>query len=79
MWSLSFNLYSVCGVVLVHSFLYTVYYFCTIHSHFQKQKEDPSVSWRLPDDFTVAYAQVEGEVEVGGVYLRLFIQQPSWV
>ena len=35
--------------------------------------------WRLPDDFVVAYSEVQGEVEVGGVYLRLFIQQPSWV
>ena len=48
-------------------------------SHFQKQKEDPECTWRLPDDFAVAYSEVQGEVEVGGVYLRLFIQQPSWV
>ena len=52
---------------------------CVAFSHFQKQKEDPECSWRLPDDFVVAYAEVQGEVEVGGVYLRLFIQQPSWV
>ena len=53
---------------------------CTVaFSHFQKQKEDPECTWRLPDDFAVAYSEVEGEVEVGGVYLRLFIQQPSWV
>lgn len=51
----------------------------TSFSHFQKQKEDPECSWRLPDDFVVAYTEVQGEVEVGGVYLRLFIQQPSWV
>ena len=48
-------------------------------SHFQKQKEDPECSWKLPDNFVVAYSEVQGEVEVGGVYLRLFIQQPSWV
>ena len=51
----------------------------TAHSHFQKQKEDPECMWKLPDDFVVAYSEVQGEVEVGGVYLRLFIQQPSWV
>lgn len=25
------------------------------------------------------YSDLEGEVVVGGVYLRLFIQQPNWV
>lgn len=36
---------------------------------------------QLPDDFTVAYGagQGEGEVEVGGVFLRIFIAQPGWV
>ncbi|XP_065888581.1 dnaJ homolog subfamily C member 13-like [Dysidea avara] len=52
---------------------------CFVCVHIQV-KEDPSLSWKLPDDFTVpSPSQVEGEVEVGGVYLRLFIQQPSWV
>ena len=49
------------------------------YSHFQKQKEDLECTWTLPHDFVVAYSEVQGEVEVGGVYLRLFIQQPSWV
>ena len=48
------------------------FHFCAIHSHFQKQKEDPLLSWRLPNDFTVASAQVEGEVEVGGGLSPLF-------
>ena len=48
-------------------------------SHFQKQKENLECTWKLPDDFVLAYSEVQGEVEVGGVYLRLFIQQPSWV
>lgn len=48
-------------------------------SHFQKQKENLESTWKLPDDFVIAYSEVQGEVEVGGVYLRLFIQQPSWV
>ena len=34
---------------------------------------------QLPDDFEVVYSQLQGEVEVGGVFLRLFIQQPNWV
>ena len=36
-------------------------------------------STQLPEDFEVAYAQLQGEIEVGGVFLRLFIQQPNWV
>ncbi|MEQ2210354.1 hypothetical protein XENOCAPTIV_012317, partial [Xenoophorus captivus] len=32
-----------------------------------------------PDDFTVAYGAGQGEVEVGGVFLRIFIAQPGWV
>ena len=43
------------------------------------QRADPLTAWRLPEDFTVAYSQIDGEVEVGGVYLRLYINQPSWV
>lgn len=34
---------------------------------------------QLPDDFTVAYGAGQGEVEVGGVFLRIFIAQPGWV
>lgn len=34
---------------------------------------------QLPDDFTVAYGTGQGELEVGGVFLRIFIAQPGWV
>ena len=34
---------------------------------------------QLPDSFEVVYTQLQGEVEVGGVFLRLFIAQPNWV
>ncbi len=46
---------------------------------FLKQKEDPDVLWKLPDNFEVVYSQVQGEVVVGGVFLRIFISQPTWV
>lgn len=45
----------------------------------KEQQRDPLIIWKLPDHFTVAYSEIEGEIEVGGVYLRLFINQPSWV
>ncbi len=35
--------------------------------------------FQLPENFEVVYTEVQGEVEVGGVFLRLFIQQPNWV
>ncbi|XP_031439701.1 dnaJ homolog subfamily C member 13 isoform X5 [Clupea harengus] len=47
--------------------------------HFRQQKDNPDVNWRLPEDFTVPYAAGQGELEVGGVYLRIFIAQPGWV
>ena len=34
---------------------------------------------QLPEDFEVVYSQVQGEIVVGGVFLRLFIAQPTWV
>ncbi|XP_064389871.1 dnaJ homolog subfamily C member 13-like [Halichondria panicea] len=46
---------------------------------FLKQKEDPDTLWRLPDNFEVVYSQVQGEIMVGGVFLRIFISQPTWV
>ncbi|XP_070570129.1 dnaJ homolog subfamily C member 13-like isoform X2 [Ptychodera flava] len=47
--------------------------------HYRIQKDNPETQWRLPEDFAVVYTDVEGELTVGDVYLRLFIGQPSWV
>ncbi|XP_019858666.1 PREDICTED: dnaJ homolog subfamily C member 13 [Amphimedon queenslandica] len=46
---------------------------------FLQQKDNPEIIWKLPEDFAVVYSQIQGEVEVGGVFLRLFIAQPNWV
>lgn len=46
---------------------------------FTEQKENPEINWKLPEDFEVVFSQIRGEVEVGGVFLRLFIAQPNWV
>jgi len=48
-------------------------------NHYTSQKDDPYVTWKIPDDFSITYDDVEGELVVGGVFLRLFIAQPSWV
>lgn len=33
----------------------------------------------MPDDFAVVFGEAEGELAVGGVFLRIFIAQPAWV
>uniref|UniRef100_W5N2E9 DnaJ heat shock protein family (Hsp40) member C13 n=1 Tax=Lepisosteus oculatus TaxID=7918 RepID=W5N2E9_LEPOC len=48
-------------------------------AHFKQQRDNPDVNWRLPEDFTVAYGAAQGELAVGGVFLRIFIAQPGWV
>ncbi|XP_031572111.1 dnaJ homolog subfamily C member 13-like [Actinia tenebrosa] len=47
--------------------------------HYHNQRENLDIQWKLPDDFTVKFNEAEGELTIGGVYLRLFIQQPAWV
>lgn len=49
------------------------------YRHFKLQKDNPDVRWNLPDDFTVVYSDVQGELVIGGVFLRLFISNPGWV
>lgn len=34
---------------------------------------------QIPENFTVAYGAGQDELEVGGVFLRIFIAQPGWV
>ena len=34
---------------------------------------------QLPEDFEVMFDEAAGEITIGGIYLRLFIQQPAWV
>ncbi|KJE90900.1 DnaJ domain-containing protein RME-8 [Capsaspora owczarzaki ATCC 30864] len=43
-----------------------------------EQLANRDYTWRLPDDFEVVYSELQGELLVGGVYLRLFLKQPSW-
>ncbi|XP_033855901.3 dnaJ homolog subfamily C member 13 isoform X1 [Acipenser ruthenus] len=47
--------------------------------HFRQQRDNPDVNWKLPKEFTVAYGSAQGELSVGGVFLRIFIAQPGWV
>ena len=48
-------------------------------SHLQCQRVDTETRWQMRDDLAVVYADTQGEVVVGGVFLRLFISNSGWV
>ncbi|OQV17813.1 DnaJ-like protein subfamily C member 13 [Hypsibius exemplaris] len=43
------------------------------------QRNDHSAIWSLPQDYNTIYSNVQGEIVVGGVFLRLFVANPGWV
>lgn len=49
------------------------------NSHYKAQRENPDTRWGLTEDFSVVYSDVQGELTIGGVFLRLFIANPGWV
>ena len=53
---------------------------CNHHRrHFQQQRENTEAKWSFREDYEVVYTNVQGELVVGGVFLRLFIANPGWV
>ena len=49
---------------------------CRFHA---TQLDNPAAKWLLSEGFSVVYSDVEGELVVGGVFLRLFVANPGWV
>ncbi|KAK3083199.1 hypothetical protein FSP39_016526 [Pinctada imbricata] len=47
--------------------------------HYLAQRDNADARWTLSEDFAVVYTDVEGELTIGGVFLRLFIANPGWV
>ncbi|XP_064647249.1 dnaJ homolog subfamily C member 13-like isoform X1 [Lineus longissimus] len=47
--------------------------------HYMNQKDNPDIRWNIPEDFSVVYSNVQGEIVIGGVFLRLFVANPGWV
>ena len=41
--------------------------------------DNPAARWILSEGFSVVYADIEGEMVVGDVFLRLFVANPGWV
>ena len=50
-----------------------------IHRFYLSQRDNPLARWNLPEDFSVVYTDVQGEMTIGGVFLRLYIANPGWV
>ena len=51
------------------------------HSHYEQQRQDATTKWSFDDTSVPLYVDDNGseELAVGGVYLRLFIQNSGWV
>ena len=47
--------------------------------HFEAQRQDANVKWNMKEDFEIVYSDIQGEIVVGGVFLRIFIANPAWV
>ncbi|XP_054717127.1 dnaJ homolog subfamily C member 13-like [Uloborus diversus] len=48
------------------------------NEHYKIQKDDPQAQWRPPNEPCLGSSE-DQETIISGVYLRLFIQNPSWV
>jgi DnaJ family protein C protein 13 len=35
-------------------------------------------TWRLPDDYVLSYPELDREIKVGGIYLRLYLKDPKY-
>ena len=44
----------------------------------KNQAKDPAYRVNIPEDYRVQYDELKGELELGGVYVRLFLKQPAW-
>ena len=54
-------------------------YMYLFRRHFKSQYDNIEAKWNIPEDFQVVYTVVQGEMTIGGVFLRLFIANPGWV
>ncbi|XP_066249736.1 dnaJ homolog subfamily C member 13 [Euwallacea similis] len=46
--------------------------------HYKEQCANPLLQWKNPDSNGVATLTAPHEIVIGGVYLRLFIENPAW-
>ncbi|KAF5295196.1 hypothetical protein FQA39_LY13201 [Lamprigera yunnana] len=46
--------------------------------HQTAQSQNPSATWRIPDNNGLTNTATPNEIMIGGVYLRIFIANPTW-
>ncbi|KAK4884053.1 hypothetical protein RN001_000324 [Aquatica leii] len=46
--------------------------------HQTAQAQNPSATWRMPDNNGLTISATPNEITIGGVYLRIFIANPAW-
>lgn len=49
-----------------------------ISRHYKEQCSNPSIQWKKPDSNGISSLTAPNEVIIGGVYLRLFVENPAW-
>ena len=60
-------------------FVFKLIFLVKFYRHWTAQRENTDVKWTFKEDAEVVYSDVQGELTVGGVFLRLFIANPGWV
>ena len=60
-------------------FVFNLIFLVKFYRHWTAQRENTDVKWTFKEDAEVVYSDVQGELTVGGVFLRLFIANPGWV
>ena len=73
-WTVRISLY-LCVCVCVCSYIL----FVARCRHYAAQLDNPATKWSLPESFAVVYTNIEGELIISGVFLRLYINNPGWV
>uniref|UniRef100_A0AAR5P1B7 J domain-containing protein n=2 Tax=Dendroctonus ponderosae TaxID=77166 RepID=A0AAR5P1B7_DENPD len=46
--------------------------------HYKEQCSNPAIQWKKPDSNGISSLTAPNEVIIGGVYLRLFVENPAW-
>ena len=59
--------------------VFNLIFLVKFYRHWTAQRENTDVKWTFKEDAEVVYSDVQGELTVGGVFLRLFIANPGWV
>eukprot|EP00736_Rhodelphis_marinus_P013887 Rmarinus@m.27660 len=48
------------------------------YQYLRARYDQPDLTWSVPDNYQVPFKQLEGEVSIGGIYVRLFLKDPTF-